>query len=37
MRRRASGSDQRVVALLVVATTSMCLFDLYRLITLTAG
>jgi hypothetical protein len=35
--RRATRSDSRVVAMLLVATTSVCVFDLVRLTLLLAG
>jgi hypothetical protein len=36
-RRTAASSDARVVSTLFLATGSLCLFDLYRLMTLLAG
>jgi hypothetical protein len=36
-RRSAQHSDARVVSALFLATGSLCLFDLYRLMTLIAG
>lgn len=35
--RSAQRSDARVVSALFLATGSLCLFDLYRLMTLIAG
>jgi hypothetical protein len=36
-RRTAASSSARVVSTLFLATGSLCLFDLYRLMTLLAG
>jgi hypothetical protein len=36
-QRQASRSDARIVSALFLATGSLCLFDLYRMLTLFAG